>query len=148
MGRGVLPMLGQGAPTNNPPSETVSREKTMEQSAVNEPGATPIPVFMEHRWGQRLPCRAHVRFCGEGGVVGAGRIRDISSSGAFIETAVVLHVYARVALVVLGNESATRTVELDATVVRVESDGIAVEWCESPAGSICGAVGCTAHCER
>jgi hypothetical protein len=120
----------------------------MEQSAVNDTAGKPTPIFMEHRWGQRLPCRAHVRFCGEGDVVGAGRIRDISSSGAFIETAVSLPVYARVTLVVLGNESATRTVELDATVVRVESDGIAVEWCETPAGSICTAVGCATHCDR
>jgi hypothetical protein len=31
-------------------------------------------------------------------------------------------------------------------VVRVEPGGIGVEWCETPAGSICAVVGCTTRC--
>jgi len=118
----------------------------MEKSASEEPVDAPNPFFMEHRWGQRLPCRAHVRICVSDDINGAGRVRDVSSSGAFIETAIRLPVYARVALVVLGNESATHPVEINASVVRVASDGIGVEWCDTPARSICEVLGCTTRC--
>jgi PilZ domain-containing protein len=118
----------------------------MEKSASENPVDAPKPFFMEHRWGQRLPCRAHVRICASDDITGAGQVRDVSSSGAFIETAIRLPVYARVALVVLGNESATRTVEINASVVRVASDGIGVEWCDTPGGSICEVLGCTTRC--
>jgi hypothetical protein len=118
----------------------------MEQSAANPTGGQLPPRFMEHRWGQRMPCRAVVRIADGTRYVGGGRIRDVSSSGAFIETALDIPVYARLALWVLGNESAEHAVELSATVVRVAHDGIGVEWCDTPAGEICGVVGCTTRC--
>jgi hypothetical protein len=102
---------------------------------------------MEHRWGQRMSCQARVRLSGSAGISGAGRVRDISSSGAFIETALDLPVYARIELLVLGNRSAAHAVELTATVARVDRDGIGIEWCETPARSICSVVGCTTHCD-
>jgi hypothetical protein len=105
-----------------------------------------MPLFMEHRWGQRMPCRASVRLSAGPGIAGAGRVRDVSSSGGFIETPVVLSVGTTVTLLVLGNESAQRATEITASVVRVEPDGIGVEWCETPAGSICAVVGCTTRC--
>jgi hypothetical protein len=111
-------------------------------SAVNQ---HPSP-FMEHRWGERLPCRASVRFCTADGVTGGGRVRDVSSSGAFIETATELPLFAQLELLVLGNESAVRAVAITASVVRIAKDGVGVEWCETPAGSICSILGCSAHC--
>jgi hypothetical protein len=123
-----------------------SREMTMEQSEVALSADGASPFFMEHRWGQRMPCRALVRLSAGMGVGGAGHVRDVSSSGAFIETAVDLTVGARLDLFVLGNESATRAVELTASVVRVGHAGIGVEWCVTPAGSICAALGCTTFC--
>jgi hypothetical protein len=118
----------------------------MEQPAANPTGSPLLPRFMEHRWGQRMPCRAVVRIADGTRPGGGGRVRDVSSSGAFIETALEIPVYARIALWVLGNESAEHAVELSATVVRVARDGIGVEWCETPAGEICGVVGCTTSC--
>jgi hypothetical protein len=115
----------------------------MEQSTT---AGNPQPFFMEHRWGQRMPCRAQVQLIAGTGMSGAGRVRDVSSSGAFIETGLELPVYARVALVVLGNESSSHEVEITASVVRVAGDGIGVEWCETPAGSICAVLGCTRRC--
>ena len=93
-----------------------------------------------------MPCRAHVQLSADAGFSGAGRVRDISSSGAFIETALALPVYTRVTLVMLGNASATRTVEITASVVRVDGVGIGVEWCDTRDGSICDVVGCTTRC--
>jgi hypothetical protein len=108
--------------------------------------ANPQPFSMEHRWGQRMRCQARVRLSGGTGINGAGRVRDISVSGAFIETAFRLPVYARVTLIVLGNESAAHTVEINATIVRLNLEGIGVEWCDTPAGSVCDLVGCTTRC--
>ena len=93
-----------------------------------------------------MPCRANVRLVAGPGIGGAGRVRDVSASGAFIETAFELPVYARVGLLVLGNEMATHAVEITASVVRVTHDGIGVEWCETPAGSICAKLGCATRC--
>jgi hypothetical protein len=118
----------------------------MEQSAGTRSFGIQPPLFMEHRWGQRMPCRARVRLAAGPGIDGAGRVRDISSSGAFIETALELPVHTRLNLFVLGNESAARVVEFAAHVVRVDRDGVGVEWCDSPEGSICGAVGCRIRC--
>jgi hypothetical protein len=118
----------------------------MEQSAADPASGQAPPCFMEHRWGQRIPCRARVDIADGTRPGGAGRIRDVSSSGAFIETALDIPVYARIALRVLGNESAAHAVELSATVVRVAHDGIGVEWCDTPAGEICPVVGCIARC--
>jgi hypothetical protein len=101
---------------------------------------------MEHRWGQRMPCRALVRVSERDGIGGSGRVRDVSSSGAFIETSSRFAVNARLALVVLGNESATHPVEIAAIVVRVGRDGIGVEWCDTPAGAICSVLGCIKSC--
>ena len=118
----------------------------MEQPGVAELAGNPRSFSMEHRWGQRMPCQARVRLTVGLEFHGAGHVRDISSSGAFIETALELPVNSRVELLVLGNESATHAVEFKATVVRVDRDGVGVEWCETPAGSICAAVGCTTRC--
>jgi hypothetical protein len=120
----------------------------MQQSGVAAPADHLRPAFMEHRWGQRMTCRARVRLSAGAGITGSGRVRDISSSGAFIETALELPVYARVVLIVTGNESATRDVEITASVVRVDHDGVGIEWCDSPSGAICGAVGCVTRCRR
>lgn len=120
----------------------------MEQTAAMDAFGTQPPVFMEHRWGQRMTCQAHVRLSAGPGINGAGRVRDISSSGAFIETALELSLNTRLTLVVLGNESAARAVEFTASVVRVDRDGVGIEWCDSPAGSICTAVGCTTRCAK
>jgi hypothetical protein len=101
---------------------------------------------MEHRWGQRMPCKARVRLIAGGSLTGSGRMRDISSSGAFIETVLELPVNTRLILFVWGNESATHEVEVAASVVRTERGGLGIEWCETPAGSVCARVGCTKGC--
>lgn len=93
-----------------------------------------------------MACQARVRISAPGGITGAGRVRDVSSSGAFIETTTHLPMHTRVMLMVLGNESSTRVVEIAAMVVRVARTGFAVEWCETPGGSICSVVGCTKPC--
>jgi hypothetical protein len=101
---------------------------------------------MEHRWGQRIDCRAHVRITVGENPPGVGRVRNVSTSGAFVESTVAMTEGSQVTLLVMGNESAPRAVEIPAIVVRVERDGFAAEWCETPAGSICARIGCTTSC--
>ena len=112
----------------------------------NMPGDVAGETHLEHRWGERLRCKARVRLSTGTGFTGAGRIRDISASGAFIETAVELHLDAQLDLFVLGNESARDVVAATATVVRVAGDGVGVEWCRTPTSSICSEFGCKVHC--
>lgn len=102
--------------------------------------------FMEHRWGQRMPCGARVRIAAAAGVQGAGRVRDISSSGAFIETMLRIATHSRIALTVTGNASARRPVDIEAIVVRADEDGVGVEWCDTPSMAICNVVGCASRC--
>jgi hypothetical protein len=123
-----------------------SQEAAMKSTDVETADEVRLPPFMEHRWGKRTPCQARVRLCTGDDSSAAGRVRDISSSGAFIETALELGEGAPVTLLMLGNESAPRAVEVAAIVVRREPDGLAVEWCETPAGSVCAMVGCTQSC--
>lgn len=104
------------------------------------------PLHLEHRWGLRARCRARVRLSTGTGITGTGRIRDISSSGAFIETDVELPLNAPLDLVILGNESAVQTVEMAASVVRVDHDGVGVEWSRTAECSICSVLGCTTRC--
>ena len=118
----------------------------MDQSTNSEAAGKAGPIFMEHRWGQRMCCQARVYLSAGAEISGIGRVRDVSTSGAFIETRLHPPMHARVMLRVQGNESATHEVDIAASVARVDRDGIGVEWYETPAGPICAVVGCTASC--
>jgi hypothetical protein len=102
--------------------------------------------WMEHRWGRRRQCRAHVCISAGGGVSGLGRLGNVSMSGAFLETAVPLPLYAQLAIAVLRDDGATHQLEFTAVVVRREANGVGVEWCDPIAGSICRALKCDIDC--
>ena len=105
--------------------------------------------WMEHRWGQRIDCGSTVRISAGPGITGVGRLRNVSSSGAFLETALSLPQYSRITLVVSRHAgSADRELETQASVVRKAADGVGIEWCESEFRTVCGLLGCAAPCER
>jgi len=109
------------------------------------PNAQPVN-FMEHRWGRRIACGARVRLSA-GGIGAAGRLRNVSMSGAFIETAADLPLLARIAIMVLHpGHGSHREVEVLASVARVAHDGVGVEWCETAPRDICPLLGCTTPC--
>ena len=110
-----------------------------------KPLRSPQHLTMEHRWGQRDACRLRVRLSGAG-IRAAGRLRNVSMSGAFIETVSRLPLFAHIELNVLPTSSEGCEITVMASVVRSDSDGIGVEWCEMPAGSICAMLGCTTRC--
>ena len=104
-------------------------------------------VLMEHRWGRRIRCDARVRLSAGAGSGAAGRLRNVSLSGAFLETAIELPLFARVGLTVVRDDPLTgHEVEVMASVVRREPDGVGIEWCETPRRSICEVLGCATRC--
>jgi hypothetical protein len=101
---------------------------------------------MEHRWGQRVRCRLRVRLSIGDGITGGGKLRDVSMSGAFIDTALALPLCAPVDVVVLHDDSFDREVEMTGCVVRIADGGVGIEWDEPQAGSICAILGCSTRC--
>lgn len=100
---------------------------------------------MEHRWGIRRPCRARVFVSAGGGVAGVGGLRNVSMSGAFLETAMPLPLFAQISVAVLLDDG-SKCEEFTAAVVRREAHGAGIEWTDPVSGSICCALGCAAHC--
>ena len=106
------------------------------------------PRWMEHRWGQRIDCGSQVRISAGPGITGGGRLRNVSSSGAFVETTMSLPQNSRITLVVARHGgSGDREVETMASVVRKTAEGVGIEWCESEFRTVCGLLGCAAPCE-
>ncbi len=102
--------------------------------------------YMEHRWGLRRPCRARVSVSAGAGIAGTGRLRNVSMSGAFLETALPLPLFSQIAVAVLRDDGSRHVVEFTATVVRAEPGGVGLEWCEIASGSICSLLGCNLEC--
>lgn len=110
---------------------------------ASHPAEYERPVFMEHRFGQRFRCGTVVRLSAGSGIAGRARLANVSLSGAYLETALALPLYATVEITGDGD----RRVELLACVVRRDATGVGVEWCDTPARSICEIFGCKKHCE-
>jgi len=113
--------------------------RTAESATRPDPG-------MEHRWGQRKCCRARVCVSAGAGASGSARMRDVSISGAFLETALPLPLFAQIAIAVLRDDGSAHAMEFTASVVRSEPGGVGIEWCEPVSGSICRTLGCTIKC--
>ena len=123
-------------------SQTVPVTKDFAVQAARP--AEPAIARMEHRWGRRLPCRARVRLSAGSELAGSGRLRNVSMSGALLETALPLPLYSRIAVAVLGEHS--EYAERIAIVVRREPGCAGVEWLEAAEGPVCHMLGCAAHC--
>jgi hypothetical protein len=88
---------------------------------------------MEHRRGRRLDTDVGVRFVALPSTIGAGRITNISLSGAFMETASKLQLSSVIYIEGLdsgkerGKDRAVK--RLAATVVRRCSAGVGLAWC-------------------
>jgi len=83
--------------------------------------------MMEHRWGERFPLDWHVRIRGGPRLIGGGRLRDISVSGAFLVTEATPAPLSPIEVEMRGPDG--RHV-LEAFVVRFADDGIGIEWSE------------------
>jgi hypothetical protein len=86
---------------------------------------------MEHRWGHRVGVDLPVRITGNPFSVRAGRLVNLSVSGAFIETDAESRRLSRVSIVI-ANPSMARyeAPTLAAYVARKLGTGLGIEWCE------------------
>jgi len=84
-------------------------------------------MAMEHRWGRRIPLDTNVTINCRAAGRARGRLRDISSGGAFIQTNLALAMHARLELVLAsGIEGATRLHRFEAVVSRLGQNGAGV----------------------
>jgi hypothetical protein len=83
----------------------------------------------EHRWGQRVTLELPVRLSVDGRAPGRGVLRNLSVSGALVETALELPVFTNLTVLLPAVcEVAPGTAGLAASVVRAAPGGFAVEW--------------------
>lgn len=86
---------------------------------------------MEHRWGRRIPVRVPVRLVAESGEPVAGRLENVSVSGAFVRTAQLVPLWARLEVEVLpAGEPGEKPERVAGHVVRRTPHGIGIEWYE------------------
>lgn len=81
------------------------------------------------RFGQRIPVEVKVRLSVNGQPMGYGTLRNVSVSGALIETEADVPLCTNLVVTLTmrdGNTPATR--DFDAYVVRAEAEGLGVEW--------------------
>jgi len=87
---------------------------------------------MEHRCGQRISTDVPVSLIALPAAIGAGRILNISSTGALIQTDLALPLLSVVYLEVRGApRGAGMSGRFAAFVVRQCPDGVGVEWCDA-----------------
>jgi hypothetical protein len=67
-------------------------------------------------------------------------------SGAFLETALPLSIFAQLEIDVVQKDGTLRVLEFPAVVVRHDTGGAGVEWCDPNPGAICCKLGCGPHC--
>jgi hypothetical protein len=90
---------------------------------------------MEHRWGERLEVALPVRIRAPYGLIGTGLVTNFSVSGAFIATTLPVAPLSQVRVSFRLGRRAAQIMQLGtstfaAQVVRQNSAGFAVEWCE------------------
>jgi hypothetical protein len=108
-------------------------------TAIRMETRVPRAGRMEHRWGHRIVCGTPARLSASGGTSGVGRLRDVSLSGGFVETALDLPLFARVTVFV-------RDTEVSGSVTRTDDDGVGIEWCDSEPRAICPLLGSPSPC--
>jgi len=84
---------------------------------------------MEHRWGQRVTLDLPVSLEVGGRMLGCGLLRDVSVSGALIETSLELPVFTNLVVTLPATcEVEGQSPALAASVVRIARGRFAVEW--------------------
>jgi hypothetical protein len=84
---------------------------------------------MEHRWGRRQETNIHVYFFALPATSGAGRLLNISCSGAWLETSTSLRLHTVLYLESL-DDRAPPGLRTSASIVRRTPSGVGLEWCE------------------
>jgi len=93
---------------------------------------------MEHRWGSRVPTDVAVRLMLPLGAIGAGRVRNVSVTGAYIESRLCLPLLSLVQIepVLPQGTPGGSTRRISACVVRHGRGGVGLEWCDMTAAAV------------
>jgi hypothetical protein len=90
---------------------------------------------MEHRWGQRKAAHQRVRLLTAGGIAAHGIIQNVSTSGAFVKTALPGRILSTVQIAFISENQRSRSFRtVAAQVVRTTAEGLGLEWCEQVPG--------------
>jgi hypothetical protein len=84
---------------------------------------------MEHRWGKRQSTDVRVRFVSHA-KIGTGCLSNVSVTGAFMKTKVHLRLLSVLNLSIVSHSRKARGNGVAAFVVRRDSAGVGLEWCE------------------
>lgn len=84
---------------------------------------------MEHRWGVRLLLDVSVRLDGRPQMLTFARLKNASSSGAYVQTRAALPMLSQVWLE-LDWDRRDDSKRIAAYVVRTDPDGVGLEWCD------------------
>src|SRR5690349_10401264 len=86
---------------------------------------------MEHRWGRRVATDRVVRIDARPGALAVGRLRNVSSSGGYVEGIRTLPLLTCVHVELeWGHHKRQETSRIRAHVVRTDSGGLGLEWSE------------------
>jgi hypothetical protein len=84
---------------------------------------------MEHRWGQRVSADVIVRLIAAPGAIGTGRLRNVSATGAFVQTNLNLPLLTPVRVEwIAGPPPTGHPCAGRAYVVRQVAAGVGIEW--------------------
>jgi hypothetical protein len=84
---------------------------------------------MEHRWGVRHCLDLSVRLDGRPQLLTFARLKDASSSGAYVETRTAPPMLSQV-WIELDWDRRDDSKRIAAYVVRTDQDGVGLEWCD------------------
>lgn len=85
--------------------------------------------FMEHRWGNRHAANLLVSFTLQSGQRGVGRVLNISTTGAYLQTEMPLRILTLIDLFI--DAVIPRGARFTGCVMRHDQGGVGLEW-ESP----------------
>jgi hypothetical protein len=88
-----------------------------------------LPLGSEHRWGERIRVDLPVDVLEEGRVEAGGHLKNLSLSGALLQSGVDLRLHALIGVRIAGNSSAGSYV-IKARVSRKPTQCVGIEWCE------------------
>jgi PilZ domain len=93
---------------------------------------------MEHRWGRRCELYRMVLLRTAGGEALSARLRDISLSGAYLESTASVALMQPIDVEIrIGSEWQARSCAVRGCVVRLDARGVAIEWYDFAPGAIC-----------
>jgi hypothetical protein len=85
---------------------------------------------MEHRWGDRIIVDLPVSISGAS-VAGRGVLRNVSSTGGYVETALPLAALTMVRVQIPRGNSEWAAADVWGLVVRQDRGGVGIEWCDA-----------------